>query len=121
VVDHVQHAIRADRVERGLRAKNREPLALAQSQKARRGIDLGVGQHDGADWRMAAIAFRVESRRSQDLLAQIDRGVEQQLVFSVNAEGDAHLRARLDPPVAAPGETADATAAVPLRHAAPGA
>ena len=96
-VDDVEHAIGADRVERRLRAEENERLALAQGQKAGRRIDLGVGQDDGADRRMAPFALRMQRGRRQDLLAQIDRGVEQDPVLSVDAERDAHLRARLDP------------------------
>ena len=120
-VDDVEHAIGADRVQRRLRAEEVERLALAQSQKAGRGIDLGVGQDDGADRRMAPLALGLERGRRQDLLTQIDRGVEQEPVFAVDAEREAGLGARLDSRVAAPGEAADAAAAVPLRHAAAGA
>ena len=75
-------------------------------------------QNNRADRRMTPGALRVQRRRRQDLLAQIDRGVEQQPIGSINGERDADLRARLHPLVAAPGELADAAAAVPLRHAA---
>ena len=120
-VDDVEHAIGPDRIERRLRREEVERLALAQSQKAGRGIDLGVGEHDRADRRVAPLAPGVERGRRQDLLAQIDRGVEQEPVFAVDGEREAGLGARLHPRVAAPGEAADPAAAVPLRHAAAGA
>ena len=117
-IDHVEHAISADRIERRLRAEQDERLALAQRQQARRGIDLGVGQNDGADRRMTPRALRVQRGGGQDLLTQIDRCVEQDPVCSVHSERDAHLRSRLDLVVAAPGEAANTAAAVPLRDAA---
>ena len=106
-VDDVEHAIGADRVQRRLRGEDDERLALAQRQKAGRGIDLGVGQDDGADRRMAPLALWVQRRRRQDLLAQVDRGVEQEPVCAVDGEREARLGARLDTAVAAPGEAAD--------------
>ncbi len=117
-IDHVEDAVGPDRIQRRLSAKEIKRLALAQRQKARRRIDLGVGQNNGADRRMTPSALRVKRRRRQDLLTQIDRGVEQEPVRSVDGQRNAHLRARLDPLVAAPGEAADGATAVPLRHAA---
>ena len=119
-IDGVEHPVGPDRVERRLRAEDRERLALAQRQQAGRRIDLGVGQDDGGDRRMASLALRLERRRRQNLLAQVDRGVEQEPVRAVDAEREARLGARLDPLVAAPGEPADPASAVPLRHAAAG-
>jgi hypothetical protein len=77
-VDDVEHAIGADRIQRRLRAKQDKRLAFAQRQKSSRGIDLGVGENNRADWRMAPRALGVQRRRRQDLLTQIDRGVEQE-------------------------------------------
>ena len=119
--DDVEDAVRADRVQSGRRAPDRERLALAQAQQARRVIDVGVGQQHCGDRRMAPLSLRLERRRRQNLLAQIDRGVEQEPVRSVHADREARLGARLHSPVAAPGEAADPAAAIPLRHAAAGA
>ena len=41
-------------------------------------IDIGVGEQHGGDRRMAPFAFRLQRRRRQNLLAQVDRGVEQE-------------------------------------------
>ena len=84
-------------------------------------IDVGVGQQNCGDRRMAPLSFRLERRRRQNLLAQVDRRVEQEPVRSVHAHREARLGARLHPRVAAPSEAADATATIPLRHASPGA
>ena len=76
-IDGIEHPIGPNRLKGRLRAENLERLALTQRQEAGRRIDLGVGQDDGGDRRMAAVPLRLERRRRQDLLTQIDRGVEQ--------------------------------------------
>ena len=83
----------------GWRSRNaRRPADESTSALVRTTAPIG-------EWRPCAL--RMQRGRRQDLLAQIDRGVEQDPVRSVNREGDAHLRARLDTRVATPGELAD--------------
>ena len=119
VVAHdVENPVRADRVERGARAPDRERLALAQGEQSRRVVDVGVGEQRGGDRRTPALAFRLHRGRRQDLLAQVDRGVEQQPALAVGADREARLRARLHAPIAVPGKAADAAVTIPLRHAA---
>jgi hypothetical protein len=75
MADHVEDAVRADRLERRARALEREGLTLAQVQEPRRVVDVGVGQKHRCDRRMAPLAFRSQRGRGENLLAQVDRGV----------------------------------------------
>src|SRR5208283_2361594 len=73
VMSHdVEDTVRADRVERGARAPDREGLALAEREEARRVIDVGISEQDRGDRRTAPLALRLDRRRRENLLAQVD-------------------------------------------------
>ena len=70
--------LRADHVQGRARAPDRERLPLAQREQPRRVIDVGIGQENGGDRRVASLAARLHGGGREDLLAEIDRGVEQE-------------------------------------------
>jgi hypothetical protein len=66
-------------VERGKRfggGKHGEILAFAQDEEAGDLIDLGAGQDDGGDRRVACAGARLQRRRRLHLGAQIGRSIE---------------------------------------------
>src|SRR5450631_2420582 len=99
-------------------SKKLEALLFTQGQKPGEMIDIGVGNKNRLDRRLPLRATRVQARRSDDLLAEIWRGIQKQPAGAVSTDGERGLAARLDAFIPAPGQLANRAEAIPLRKAA---
>src|SRR5690606_36433546 len=81
-------------------------------------VDFAIGEDDAGDGRMAQMAGAGMQRGGRgDLLAQVGRGVDEEPVLAIGADGGrGHVGGEVGPAVARIG--AIGAAAVPLRNAA---
>ncbi len=63
-------------------------MLLTKGQKPGEMIDIGIGDKNGLDGRLPLRTTRVQTGRSDDLLAEIGRGVEKQPALAVGADGE---------------------------------
>jgi len=99
---------------------DRKGRALAHRQEACHGVDFAIGEDHARDRRVAQRAFPgVKLRRADQLLAQVGRGIDQEPVGAIGAEGDGSLRA-LQFRVVGPRGPAHLASAIPLRNTAAG-
>src|SRR6266702_8273349 len=95
-----------------------EGRALAHRQQAGDGVDFAIGQDHARDRAVTKLSgLGMKLRRRGYLLAQIGRGVDQEPVRTIGADGDRGLRA---PEFGAFGSRHQAhrTTAIPLRNTA---
>jgi len=123
VAQHAQYRIAARQVGMGAVGTPDRPGAgrFPQHVKSRGVVDLTVHQHDGAERRVSKRPVRLQLRGSQELRADIRRGVHQHPAGRIQAgDGDRGLsaRRRLQGSGSMPG--AVGAIAVPLRKTAPG-
>src|SRR2546430_17383991 len=77
-------------------------------------VEVGVGQEDAFDVAPARALIRQEGGEGFDLHADVGRGIEEEPVSIVGADGDARLSPRPRAKSAAADALAIAAAAVPL-------
>ena len=92
-IEHIEDAVAGQHVQNPLMPVEGKRLTLAQIEQAGDMIDIGIGQDDRGD---RAGAQRIVRRGMQlpivvDLLAQVGRGVEQDPMLSIGADGNRGL------------------------------
>ena len=95
-------------------------LALTQAEQAGDMVDIGIGQHHGADRRRTQrrIGARLQFRRLGDLLQYVGGGVEENPIASVGRSREARLRAPVHASDPVAGRAAQPVVAIPLRKTA---
>jgi len=95
-------------------------LKFAQEKQSEDVIDIGVGECDAGDGRVASRLAGMQFRRGFDLKAQVGRSAEQKPKDGVLGERELRLSARLAVEDAASHGTAVMASAIPLRKCATG-
>src|SRR5258708_5889427 len=93
-------------------------LQFTQQQQAENMVNVGIGQHDACDGRLADTIARVKFGRGFNLRAQVWGGSQQKPGAPVLTDGNLSLGARLALECAGSKGTAIGTGAIPLGKSA---
>ena len=95
-------------------------LEFAQQKQSDDVIEIGIGERDAGNGRMAHALARMQFRHGLDLSSQVRRGTQQEPRVSVLRDRNLRLRARLAVECARSHGAAIMAGAVPLRKRATG-